>query len=80
MATATSQPNVVHLLEDVMTAKEGMYLSEREVRSEEMKKSPKNLEGIIVIGIVREKRILAMNELDGIKLKEGDHLLFMERK
>ena len=26
MATATSQPNVVHLLEDVMTAKEGMRM------------------------------------------------------
>jgi voltage-gated potassium channel len=80
MATATSQPNVVHLLEDVMTAKEGMYISEREVRIDELSANPKKLKGLVVIGVVRKEKVHALDELDKLKLKKGDHLLFMERK
>jgi voltage-gated potassium channel len=80
MATATSQPNVVHLLEDVMTAREGMYISEREVRIDELGANPKKLKGLVVIGVVRKDKVMALDELDKLKLKKGDHLLFMERK
>jgi voltage-gated potassium channel len=80
MAIATSQPNVVHLLEDVMTAEEGMYISEREVRIDELSENPKNLKGLVVIGVVRKSEVLALDKLDKLKLKKGDHLLFMERK
>ncbi len=80
MATATSQPNVVHLLEDVMTAKEGMYISEREVRDDEIEAHPKELKGLVVIGVVRKDKIHALDDLDKLKLKKGDDLLYMERK
>ena len=80
MATATTQPNVVHLLEDVMTAQEGMYISEREARIDEFGANPKKLKGLVVIGVVRKGKVLAMDDLDKLKLKKGDHILSMERK
>jgi voltage-gated potassium channel len=80
MATATTHPNVVHLLEDVMTAREGMYISEREVKVDELGANPKKLKGLVVIGVVRKGKVHAMDELDKMKLKKGDHILSMERK
>ncbi|MGA1848435.1 MAG: potassium channel family protein [Thermoplasmatota archaeon] len=80
MATATSQPHVVDLLEDVMTAQEGMFLSERGVTKEEIGSNPKKIKGMVVIGVVRKGKVRAMDELDELKLQDGDHLLFMERK
>jgi voltage-gated potassium channel len=80
MATATTHPNVVHLLEDVMTAREGMYISERVVRIDELGANPKKLKGIVVIGVVRKGKVHAMDDLDKLKLKKGDHILSMERK
>lgn len=80
MATATTQPNVVHLLEDVMTAQGGMYISEREVKVDELGTNPKKLKGMVVIGVVRKDKVRAMDDLDKMKLKKGDHILYMERK
>jgi len=80
MATATTQPNVVHLLEDMMTAGEGIFVSEREVRVDELGAPPKKLKGVIVMGVVRKSKVYAMDDLDKMKLKQGDRLLCMERK
>ncbi|MFW3145235.1 MAG: potassium channel family protein [Thermoplasmatota archaeon] len=80
MATATTQPNVVHLLEDVMTASAGMYISEREARPDELGALPKKLKGAVVIGIVRKDKVHSFDELDSMKVKERDHLLLLERK
>ncbi|MGA1820758.1 MAG: NAD-binding protein [Thermoplasmatota archaeon] len=80
MATATTQPNVVHLLEDMMTASEGVFMSEREVRIDELGAPPKKLKGLIVMGVVRKGKVYAMEDLDTMKLKQGDRLLCMERK
>jgi voltage-gated potassium channel len=80
MATATSQPNVVHLLEDVMTATEGMYISERAITGDEINMNPKKLKGVVVIGVVRKGKVHALDELDKLKLKDDDRLLLMERK
>jgi voltage-gated potassium channel len=80
MATATTQPNVVHLLEDVMTAREGMFISERAVNSDEINIYPKKLKGMVVIGVVRKGKVHALDELDRLKLKADDRLLLMERK
>jgi voltage-gated potassium channel len=80
MATATTQPNVVHLLEDVMTARQGMYISERAITEDEINMNPKKLKGMVVIGVARKGRVHALDELDKLKLKIEDRLLFMERK
>ncbi|MBN1538813.1 MAG: potassium channel family protein [Candidatus Thermoplasmatota archaeon] len=80
MATATTQPNVVHLLEDLMTAGKGLYIREREVRKEEIGLIPKKLKGIAVMGIARSGKVIAIGELDDLKLKKDDRILYMERK
>lgn len=80
MATATTQPNVVHLLEDVMTASKGIYINEREARPDELGGAPKKLKGVVVIGIVRKGKLHSFDELDKLKVRQGDHLLLMERK
>ena len=80
MATATSQPNVVHLLEDVMTSEKGMYLSQREVKGAELGKDPRSLKGIVVLGVVRADKVLSLEKMDRLKLREGDHLLIMDDK
>ncbi|MGA1872801.1 MAG: potassium channel family protein [Thermoplasmatota archaeon] len=80
MATATKHPNVVHLLEDMMTESKGIYITEREVRIDELGARPKKLKGLIVMGVVRKGEVIAMEDLDSLKLKQGDRLLCMERK
>lgn len=80
MAAATTQPNVVHLLEDVMTASAGMYISEREARPDELGAPPKKLRGAVVIGLVRNGKVHSFDELDEMKVREKDHLLLLERK
>lgn len=80
MATATSQPNVVHLLEDVMTSEKGMYLNQRDIKGEEIGRDPRRLKGIVVLGVVRSGKILSLDKLDSLKLKEGDNLLYMDRR
>ncbi|MFO8052058.1 MAG: potassium channel family protein [Thermoplasmatota archaeon] len=79
MATATSRPNVVHLLEDVMTASRGSYINEREARPDEIGGAPKKLKGMVVIGLVRKDKLYSFDELDKLKVKTGDSLLLMER-
>ncbi len=80
MATATTQPNVVNLLEDVMTTETGMYLSQRGIKGSEIGKNPRSLKGIVVLGVVRDGRVLSLKNMDSLKLKEGDHLMFMDAK
>ncbi len=80
MATATSQPHVVDLLEDVMTARSGVYLNEREVKADEVGKTPKSIPGRVVMGVVRDGKIVELDKLDKLKLQKGDHLLFLKKK
>jgi voltage-gated potassium channel len=80
MATATSQPNVVHLLEDVMTSEKGMYLSQREVKGEELGLNPRSIKGIVVLGVVRSGKVRSLDQMDKLKLKEGDSLLFLDQR
>ncbi len=80
MATATTQPYVVNLLEDVMTSETGMYLSQRGIMGSEIGKDPRSLKSIVVLGVVRNKKVLSLERMDDLKLKEGDGLLFMDDK
>ncbi len=80
MATATTQPYVVNLLEDVMTSEKGMYLSQRGIKGSEIGKDPRSLKSIVVLGVVRNKKVLSLERMDDLKLKEGDGLLFMDDK
>jgi len=80
MATATKQPHVVQVLEDLMTSEKGLYMSQREIHGNEIGKEPRSIKKLVVFGIVRGGKILTLEKMDDLKLKEGDHLLFMGRK
>ncbi|MBN1389214.1 MAG: potassium channel family protein [Candidatus Thermoplasmatota archaeon] len=80
MATATTQPNVVHLLEDMMTAGKGLFICERVVQSDEVGVLPKKLKGISMIGVARQGKVYTMGELDSLKLRKGDRLLCLKSK
>jgi voltage-gated potassium channel len=80
MATATTQPNVVNLLEDVMTSETGMFLSQREIKGSEIGRNPRTLKGLVVLGVVRGGKVLSLEKMDNLNLREGDHLLFMDDK
>lgn len=79
MATATTQPNVVHLLEDVMTARSGIYMRERDVSASETGKSPRDLKGVVILGVVRKGKIRTMTDIDNLELREGDRILFLDK-
>ncbi|MGA1865956.1 MAG: potassium channel family protein [Thermoplasmatota archaeon] len=80
MATATTQPNVVHLLEDMMTAGRGLYIREREVSKDEVGLTPEKLKGDSVMGVARNGKIIVMGDFDTLKLKKDDRILYMESK
>jgi len=80
MATAISQPRVVHLLEDIMTSSQGIFISQRSIREEEVGRSPKGLRGITVFGVLREDRVLTLEDMDDLELRDGDSILFIDRK
>jgi voltage-gated potassium channel len=79
MAAATQHEHLALLLEDMLTAEHGVKSGERLVNEVEFGKKPKELKGIVVIGVYREGRLLDIQELDTIKLKSGDKLIFLEK-
>ncbi len=79
MAAATQHEHLALLLEDMLTAEHGIRSRERVVSEGEIGKSPKELRGLVVIGIHREGKLLDIQELDAIKLKSGDNLIFLEK-
>ncbi len=79
MAAATQHEHLALLLEDMLTAEHGIRSRERIVSEGEIGKSPKELRGLVVIGIHREGKLLDIQELDAIKLKSGDNLIFLEK-
>lgn len=80
MATATRQPHVVQILEDVMTSEKGMFMSQRPIKGEEIGKDPRSIKRIVVFGVVRSNKVFSLTEMDDMELKEGDNLLYMDRK
>jgi voltage-gated potassium channel len=79
MAAATQHEHLALMLEDMLTAEHGIRSRERVVSEGEIGKSPKDLKGFVVIGVHREGRLLDIQELDTIKLKPGDKLIFLEK-
>jgi voltage-gated potassium channel len=77
--TLLKHEHLALLLEDMLTAERGIRSKERAVSEAEIGKSPKELKGFVVIGVHREGRLLDIQELDAIKLKSGDKLIFLEK-
>ena len=78
MATATSNPNVVHLLEDVMTASKGYYLDERSPKEGEVGRRVGDLKYTTVLGVARGGKVISASGGADLKLKKSDKLLILE--
>lgn len=79
MAAATQHENLAILLQDMLTAEHGLSFAERAASETEMGKRPKQLVGIIVIGVQREGKLLEIVELDTVKLKPNDRLIYLKK-
>jgi voltage-gated potassium channel len=79
MAAAIQNEHLAQLMQDMLTAKHGLRSGEREVSSQEIGKRPKELRGIIIIGVHRQGRLLDIKEMEETKLKAGDRLIFLEK-
>jgi voltage-gated potassium channel len=79
MAAATHQENLAILLQDMLTAQQGLSFAERAVSETEIGKRPKQLVGIIVIGVQREGKLLEVAEIDTAKLRSGDRLIYLKK-
>lgn len=79
MAAATHQENLANLLQDMLTAERGLSFAERAVSETEVGKKPKQLVGIVVIGVQREGKLLEIAELDTAKLRKEDRLIYLKK-
>ncbi len=80
MATAISQPEAVHFLEDIMTARKGMFVNQRSVDPDEVGKKISRIADLQLLGVVRKEAVLSMADLKETRLEVGDILLFIDRK
>ncbi|UCE73153.1 MAG: NAD-binding protein [Methanomassiliicoccales archaeon] len=79
MAAATHHEHLALLLQDMLTAEHGIKSGERPVSEGEIGRNPKEIKGVVVIGVFRDGRLMDVRELDTIKLKSKDMIVFLER-
>ncbi len=80
MATALSQPEAVHFLEDMMTARSGLFVNQRRVDPDEVGKKISSIADLQLLGAVRKEVVMSMADLKATRLEDGDILLFIDRK
>lgn len=78
LGVATTKPNVVSVVEDLLTPEAGMSLGEREVEPGEVGGSPRHLRDI-VLGVVREGALHQIDAPEVDSLERGDRLLVVRR-
>lgn len=78
LGVATTTPNVVAVVEDLLTPDAGMSLSERQVTESEVGGSPRHLRDI-VLGVVRGGQLHQIDAPAVDALERGDRLLFVKR-
>lgn len=76
LGLATSKPTVVDMIEDMLTPHEGFAIAEREVESQEVGGSPRHLPDI-VLGVVRDGRLLRCGDPEVDALERADRLLYV---
>lgn len=78
LGVATTRPNVVSVIEDLITPEAGMTLGEREVTASEIGGSPRHLRDV-VLGVVRAGEIHQIDAPEVDSLERGDRLLCVRR-
>lgn len=74
LGIAVQTPSVVEMMEDILTPDRGFAISERDVTPKEVGGSPRHLSDI-VLGVVRNGKLLRVDEPDVDALEHGDRLL-----
>lgn len=76
LGIATTTPSVVQMIEDLLTPDEGFAIAEREVERAEVGGSPRHLRDI-VLGVVRDGRLLRVDAPEVDAVEAGDKLLYV---
>jgi voltage-gated potassium channel len=76
LGIATQTPSVVEVMEDLLTPDAGFALAEREVTPKEVGGSPRHLTDI-VLGVVRDGRLLRVDLPEVDAIESGDRLLYI---
>jgi voltage-gated potassium channel len=76
LGIATTTPNVVELIEDLLTPDAGFAIAEREVEVKEVGGSPRHLRDI-VLGVVRDGKLRQVSDPEVDALEATDRLLYV---
>ncbi|WP_197380594.1 potassium channel family protein [Mycolicibacterium mengxianglii] len=76
LGIATTTPNVVELIEDLLTPDAGFAIAEREVDPKEVGGSPRHLKDI-VLGVVRGGRLKQVSDPEVDAIEANDRLLYV---
>ncbi len=78
LGAATTSPNVVEVVEDLLTPDAGFAISEREVEQSEVGGSPRHLADI-VLAVVRGDDLYRVDSSKVDSLERGDRLLYVRK-
>lgn len=78
LGAATTNPNVVEVVEDLLTPDAGFAITEREVEPSEVGGSPRHLSDI-VLGVVRGDNLFRVDSARVDTLERGDRLLYVRK-
>lgn len=76
LGIAVQTPSVVEMMEDLLTPDRGFAISEREVTPKEAGGSPRH-QSDIVLGVVRDQRLIRVDDPEVDALELGDRLLYI---
>ncbi|MGV0642976.1 potassium channel family protein [Mycolicibacterium sp. XJ879] len=76
LGVAVQTPSVVEMMEDLLTPDRGFAIAEREVSPKEVGGSPRH-QSDIVLGVVRNNKLVRVDEPEADALELGDRLLFI---
>lgn len=76
LGIAVQTPSVVEMMEDLLTPDAGFAIAEREVTPKEAGSSPRH-QSDIVLGVVRNKKLIRVDDPEVDSLELGDRLLFI---
>ncbi len=79
LGLATVTPNVVEMMEDLLSPNEGFSVAERPVREFEVGSNPRHLADI-VLAVLRNNEVHRVDTVDAAALKPGDRLLYIKHE
>jgi voltage-gated potassium channel len=78
LGMATQTPNIVEMVEDLITPEHGLAIAERDVDQTEVGGSPRHLPDI-VLGVVRGGTLYRVDHSAADALESGDRLLYVKK-